>query len=223
VNWLVSVESLDVGVHLNFTFGTPLTQEMRRLLLSWNGRFPGKYKLIAGILSRKIPIRIIEQEWHMQIDRCVRAGVSPRFLNSHEHIHQLPMLFDVTLRLGERFGIDCVRQVEAEWSLSLDFGASIRNGAMSIMNLFNKHVYRNNRYPRLLGFSVSGGLDMNYELMCHPGYENPKEIIDKRILKYHSWQPELEMLLSNEFKALCDNSGVKLIGFRDLSDLSVIL
>jgi hypothetical protein len=84
--------------------------------------------------------------------------------------------------------------------------------------------------PRLTGVNASGRLDaarlepllrglgagQDWELMCHPGYRDPAEVGDPRLLRVHHWEAELAALSSPRFRALCQELGVTLVRFRDL-------
>jgi hypothetical protein len=52
--------------------------------------------------------------------------------------------------------------------------------------------------------------------MCHPGYYDADEIKDSRLLSYHDWESEFNVLNSTTVKELCHNHGVWLVGYKDL-------
>ena len=68
-------------------------------------------------------------------------------------------------------------------------------------------AYLNNTLPKLKSGRV-------YELMCHPGYCDTEEINDARILDYHDWEGERNILTSIAVKELSDSLGIRLIGYR---------
>ena len=107
--WLRDCEALDVGVHLNLTDGNPLTNDMRKALARWSGRFPAKFSVAMAIVSGAIGIDDVRLEWRAQIERCLEAGLRVSFLNSHEHLHMLPALFPVASALAGEYGIAHVR------------------------------------------------------------------------------------------------------------------
>src|SRR5512139_3678244 len=63
IQWLKNATYLDVGVHLNLTYGRPLTEQMTRRLERWQGNFPGKYALALGVLTNQLPVRDVLAEW----------------------------------------------------------------------------------------------------------------------------------------------------------------
>ena len=82
-------------MHLNLTDGVPVTANMREKLSRWSGRFPRKFSLAASVLSGSVTPQDVRLEWTAQVERCLELQLRPRFLNSHEHIHMLPPLFQV--------------------------------------------------------------------------------------------------------------------------------
>ena len=219
---------VDVGVHLNLSLGSPLTPDMRHCLRKWRGRFPGKFTVVAALLSKKIRLEAVKVEWSAQIERCIELGVKPLFLNSHEHLHMLPMLNSMVRELATTFRIPFVRHVTSEpLSVSLPHGG-VRKLVLAILSLANPPS--DEGAPQLLGVGASGRLTHSYlrrrfdslrngqayELMCHPGYYDPSEIKERRLVAYHHWGSELRLLTSPTFQALCADRGIRLIGYQDL-------
>jgi predicted glycoside hydrolase/deacetylase ChbG (UPF0249 family) len=224
-----------VGVHLNLTFGRPLTEQMRRRLSRWRGDFPSDYSIIlVGILTRRLPMECILEEWRAQIQRCKDADIEIRFLNTHEHLHALPSLFAAILKLAEENDVPYIRCPEPEWDGWKGLEVLTRNTLLQIMHLIN-HAKIPKGTPKLLGMNESGKLTLLYlkrrlislqkgqvyELMCHPGYFDPKEIGEWRLCSYHHWQQELDLLRSKEVRNLCDSLGIKVIRYRDLYEKKI--
>jgi predicted glycoside hydrolase/deacetylase ChbG (UPF0249 family) len=217
LEWLDSVESLDLGVHLNLTFGKPLTSGMSEKLSRWHGCFPGIYLMSLLILTGKITIQDIRVEWRAQIEACRQRKLL--FLNSHEHIHMLPVLFPLVLELAREYQIPHVRLTEADWSA----WAPIRNTLIQTMQVINRPRLIA-KQPVFLGLSRSGKLDYcyletifskleagkHYELMCHPGRFDAGEISDSKLQSYHDWDGELALLQSPKVHALYEKYGIRL-------------
>jgi predicted glycoside hydrolase/deacetylase ChbG (UPF0249 family) len=221
LQWLNGIEKLDVGVHLNLTCGLPLTDVMSEKLGQWKGQFPNAYVMSMLLMTGKMSLADIRTEWRAQIEVCQSQKL--RFLNSHEHIHMLPVLFPLVLELAQDFGIDHVRLSQAEWLSPFGLSALIRNALIKTMQLINQRHIKINR-PLFLGLSRSGKLDyeyltmifsklksgQSYELMCHPGHYNPAEISNARLLAYHDWEGELALLQSPKVHDLYEKFGIRL-------------
>lgn len=230
VNALAVIDTLDLGVHLNITYGKPLTENMGRLVSQWDGNFPGKYHIVLNVLSGKISIADIKEEWRAQIRRCLDSGIAISFLNSHEHIHMLPPLYRTTQELAQEFAIRHIRYTTAEWCWPPDAGSVVRNIVMQTCNAMN-HAPQGRVPVKLLGLKESGEISIKYlehalsklspgkvyELMCHPGYFDPLEIDDPALLSYHNWEHEHKLLGSSKLMDLYQQYNVQLVGYRDLA------
>jgi predicted glycoside hydrolase/deacetylase ChbG (UPF0249 family) len=60
--------------------------------------------LLAGVV----------EEWSAQVQRVIDGGLVVSHLDSHEHVHTLPMLFPALKAVQRRFGI---RRVRNTWSV----------------------------------------------------------------------------------------------------------
>lgn len=231
VKWLEDIPELDVGVHLNITYGAPLTLSMKKCLRSCGGVFKSAMITAAMIYSKRINVAIIEEEWRAQIQRCIRAGIAIKFVNSHEHIHMLPVLYDRLKSIVAAFDIPYVRYTQPEWTISFDLNSHFRNIVLNTMVMFNDKEQVKNSIA-LIGTGLSCKLNIKYieaclkrmrpgrvyELMCHPGYHDSSEIKDRRIARYHSWENEFRLLISPSMKRLLKDFNVKLISYNDLAN-----
>lgn len=223
---------LDVGVHLNVTYGKPLSSRMAAKLAFNHREFPGKGRMALSILSRRVSVADVEAEWREQIARCLEAGLEVMFLNSHEHIHAFPGLFRRAQLLAREFAIPYLRVPCSEWSRPFTPGAIARNLALDAVNLVNG-TSAMREAPKFIGLARSGRISLEYlkdrfsalmpngvyELMCHPGRFDPSEITDSALLAYHGWEQELAVLKSRELKALYEALNIRLVRYRDLAGL----
>jgi hypothetical protein len=222
-------DALDTGVHLNLTDGRPLTADMRARVARWGGRFPGKFAIARAVMAGSIGVGDVEREWRTQIERCTAAGLKPRFLNSHEHIHMLPVLFPLARRLAEEFRIPHVRFTTARLARSKGGGALLRGGIIRVLAaVASRRASRPSAH--FIGLECSGRIGLDdldamtadlrpghvYELMCHPGRLDPAEVTDRRLLHYHDWEGELAALTDPKARALLEQRGVRRIGYRDI-------
>lgn len=222
-------DTLDVGVHLNITEGMPLTTELQHRLSRWSGRFPGKYAMAAAILRGRVKTEDVGREWRAQIERCLDSGLHVRFLNSHEHMHMLPMLFPVARMLAKDYGIAHLRFSTSQVGKGWVNGALFRGVVIKAFATINRR-HSDTPTPHFLGMETSGKLDLPYlqgilsrlraseiyELMCHPGEFDTREVTDRGLLRYHNWEGELTTLTSPEARDLLHRHGVRLIGYRHL-------
>ena len=227
--WLDDVADLDLGVHLNLSYGKPLTALMAEKLRGWHGYFPGVYPMLLLLFKGEISIEDIRCEWREQIDACREHGMRLLFLNSHEHIHMLPPLFKLVMELAIEYRIPHVRLTAADWSWPENGKALLRNGLIQAMHSINQFRFKPEA-PIFLGLNPSGKLShgylekifanlkpgKTYELMCHPGFFDPNEISEARLLNYHAWESELALLLSPELSELYSRFGINLCRYSAL-------
>ena len=105
VHWAASAPLLqglpatvDVGLHLNFTEGRPLSPRLARL---WP-QFPSLPSLIARAHLGALPRGALRSEVHAQLAAFRREhGAAPAFIDGHQHVHHLPVLRSILLDMVE--------------------------------------------------------------------------------------------------------------------------
>jgi predicted glycoside hydrolase/deacetylase ChbG (UPF0249 family) len=110
-------EDIDHGVHLDLLDGAPLSPVGEiSSLVDERGRFHPLRALLLRFASGRVRTDEVELEWSRQIERALGDGLRPTHLNGHYHLHLLPGVFGVTVRLASRFGMGWVRVPdEAPW------------------------------------------------------------------------------------------------------------
>jgi len=221
--------ALDAGVHLNLTDGRPLTPDMRARLGRWNGRFPGKFVIVRAVMLGAIRVRDVQAEWRAQIERCLDTGLKLQFLNSHEHIHMLPVLFRLVQAFADEYRIPHVRFATADLARSRGAGTLLRGAIVGTVAAFCRRQLARPA-ARFLGLEASGRLRIDdldaltaglqpggvYELMCHPGRLSRSEVSDPRLLDYHDWEGELATLTDPRARDLLEQRGIRSVGYRDI-------
>jgi predicted glycoside hydrolase/deacetylase ChbG (UPF0249 family) len=230
VKLLPDTLDIDLGVHLNITYGLPISKECRRLLALSGGCFKTKMATAVMLMQNKLTAAAVKAEWRAQIDRSLAAGLKICFLNSHEHIHILPAIAGLMPELSKEYGIRYIRNPRPEWkNQPKSISALLRNLLMGLA-VWSSSVHSSKPDPRVLGVGVSGKMTIeyldrcfrtlipggNYELMCHPGIYDPNEIVDKRLTKFHAWQQEMDLLMSDTVKALLRRYNIRLKRFSEL-------
>lgn len=181
---------LGVGVHLTLCEGAPLTAEARCSDLCVGGDervfHEGLRSLVQLYLRQRLPLATIEGEWRAQIERAQAAGLRLSHLDGHKHVHLLPPLFDLTLRLARDYGVGYVRVPHESVSLR----ALRRVGSWAVLSALGYRARQRLRQAGLqaadhfVGFSESGGMSAERlealirdarpgltEIMLHPAEE----------------------------------------------------
>jgi hopanoid biosynthesis associated protein HpnK len=232
---------LGVGVHLNLNDGPPVApRESVPSLVNDSGEFEGGPDgLLLKIATRGLAMREVEIEWEAQISKVRNAGIEPTHLDGHKHVHMLPGLFEIALRLAKRHGIGAIRVSHEASGLR----AALSTGASRAAVVLKQGVQA--RGLKLLardardqaeragvstadyfcGIAQTGELtkegvarllrslpEGTTELMCHPGYAD--EALRKTATRLQaSRQKEVEILTDAEIRNLVASQGIRLIDY----------
>jgi chitin disaccharide deacetylase len=236
VAWCRRVPSLDVGVHLTLVAETAVLSEASSLSDD-DGRLPrGIGAFVRGYLGGSIRRADIQAELCAQIERVLDQGLRVTHLDSHQHVHALPGIAGLVLRLAARYGIPFVRVPVEPWrngrpaNLHGIFrlaGATALRTCWTMARLAGP-VRARFQELNFLGFTEGGHLDgatlrrllralqprRTYELMCHPGFQ-PDEPDVKRWNYCH--EQELLALTSARTRSAIAERGIRLCRFQDLA------
>jgi hopanoid biosynthesis associated protein HpnK len=242
VNTARSAPGLGVGVHLNLSDGAPVAdRESVMSLLNDDGNFAGgPESLLLKRARRGLMLAEVEEEWDAQIRRVRDAGIPPTHLDGHKHVHMLPGLFEIALRLAKKHGIGAIRVSLEESSLraALSFGAKQHAGVVMKQGVRARGLKLLARDAReqaeragiatadyFCGIAQTGELtregvaqllrslpEGTTELMCHPGYAD--ETLEKTPTRLQaSRQTELEILTDTKIRNLVASQGIRLIDY----------
>ena len=233
---------LGVGVHLNLTDGAPVTgRESVTSLLNKQGEFAGgPESLLLRRASRGLLLKEVEREWNAQIQKVRDAGIEPTHLDGHKHVHMLPGLFEIALRLAKRHGIGAIRVSLEASSLraALSSGANRRAGVVMKQGVQARGLKLLARDAReqaeragiaaadyFCGIAQTGELtregvtkflkslpEGTTELMCHPGYADTA-LQNTATRLQDSRQTELEILTDTAIRNLVASQGIRLIDY----------
>jgi hopanoid biosynthesis associated protein HpnK len=235
---------LGIGVHLNLTAGEPVSAALRiPSLVDRSGRLhlsPGR--LLRALLRRQVNLADVESELRQQIIKILSAGMLPTHLDGHKHVHVLPGVSDVVIRLAQEFSIRsirCPREVAPNLPTLLRSGTS-RNAMIKqylvgrIVSGFAKGFKEKLAKAGLLfpahfyGLSQTGFLhtqsilkilgrlpDGVSELMCHPGYLDTDLVwVGTRLLAQR--ETEIQALTASPVRKLVAYRGIQLTSYREL-------
>ena len=232
---------LGVGVHLNLSDGPPTAaRETVATLLNNAGEFEsGPDALLLKIATRGLAMSEVETEWEAQIAKVRAAGVEPTHLDGHKHVHMLPGLFEIALRLAKRHGIGAIRVSHEASNLRV----ALSTGELRATVVLKQGVQA--RGLKLLardareqagragistpdyfcGIAQTGELtkegvtrllrslpEGTTELMCHPGYAD--EALRKTATRLQeSREKEVEILTDTNIRNLVASQGIRLIDY----------
>jgi predicted glycoside hydrolase/deacetylase ChbG (UPF0249 family) len=94
---------INVGVHVNFAEGRPLTNSFEKKFLtpdgSWNLTNINKVFMILNSRGRKA----FKKELETQIEKALAAKVSVTHLDSHLHLHTLPAFYNLFINAAKKY------------------------------------------------------------------------------------------------------------------------
>jgi len=228
--------TLDVGIHLTLVEEQPsLNPDMVPSLVDSAGRlhnhattFTNKY------LAGKIRLEEVWCELEAQIKKVTSRGIPVSHLDSHQHLHMLPQILNMTIRLARKYHIPAIRlprEPVRPYMLGGEGGLP-RILQLLILNIFcslgkNRISLRPDHFA---GFRFGGNLDKKNlqrllqslpdsgicELMCHPGLDDPNS--PYRHWGYH-WQDELSALVDPEIADFLRQKGIGLVSYRQFGHL----
>lgn len=157
------------GVHLNLTEFTPLSGADLTALAP-TGSFEN---VVRGLTLTRSTLAAIGTELESQIERVTAAGVPVTHLDSHHHVHTIPELFPLTLRLAKRHRIRWIRQSRNIYRAGESVPASLRlkknlwNSALSLSGRRRTDYFGSLLDLTNAATSIPAGSCV--EIMLHPG------------------------------------------------------
>ena len=242
VELVEKLPALGVGVHLNLSDGAPVAErkQVGSLVNSKGIMQGGPESLLLRMARRGLEVEQVEREWDAQIRKLRDAGIQPTHLDGHKHVHMLPGLFEIALRLGKRHGIGAVRIAHEASPLraALSAGEEQHAGVVMRQGVQARGLKLLARDARELaeragiatadyfcGIAQTGELtregiarllenlpEGTTELMCHPGYADA-ELEKSATRLQHSRQTELEILTDKGIRKLVASQGIRLIDY----------
>ncbi len=186
-----------------------------------DGRFIAGWKQLVRWLaiggSRAREAVAAEIEW--QLHECVDHGITLAHIDSHQHVHAFPGVWQPVLAAAIEHGIPRVR---VPWSPSLSLIKKTPGGLglqFFARRLANRVKASGGTFLPILGIAAAGHntveiyerefvavKEENVELCVHPGVNTPSLEEHYRAWKF-DWTGERDALLSSKFKELIAKRG----------------
>jgi len=225
---------LDTGAHLTLVGEAPLSPPAEvRSLAGRDGLLLPAWPVFARrwLLGQIRPDET-ERELRRQIERLLGAGLRVVHLNAHQHLHVLPGLFEIVLRLAGEHRIPWVR-IPAEPAAAIP--ASPRAVQIALLNTLGRRARR--RLPpegprtadRTIGVLTAGHLTVEAlgrsldragavsELVCHPGTGDAE--LARAYDWGYAWDAETAALCDPRVPDLLRTRGIELTSFSRLNKI----
>jgi predicted glycoside hydrolase/deacetylase ChbG (UPF0249 family) len=225
--------SLAIGVHLALVGGRPLSPpgDVRSLVTRDGAFLPGFGAFLRRYCAGRIHLDEVERELRRQIEALLGAGLTIRHANGHQHLHVVPRVHEVVLRLADEYGIAFLRIPIDRQPRRVKWPR--RFALVALSRLGKAAQRRTHRHPRLragdgtIGIAEAGHLTVERitrllprvqgltELVCHPG-------IDERALAAafpwgYEWERETHALCDPILRGAIHEAGITLVSPADLA------
>lgn len=173
--------SLSLGVHLTLVSEKPVLGAGRiPSLVDERGDLTFSNKeFVSRFMLRQIKMSEVMDELDAQIKKTLDAGISVSHLDSHQHLHMLPGVIDITIGLAKKYKIKRIR-VPSEVTLS------VKTMGLGLLSLFARKKMKEagiSCADHFWGIKKSGRINERdmldlaercqsglTEVMCHPAY-----------------------------------------------------
>lgn len=214
---------LEMGLHINLTNEEPAANPKDiPLLVGENGKLKNGFVNLL-LLSFWHPCELarqVEIEVRAQIEKYMQSGLKLEHLDSHRHVHLIPVIFKVVKKLGDEFNVKRIRlmnenifnTIKQNQAKSYLFdGGIIKYMLLRFLSWWNGYKSDVYFYTILFTCKISSEQFKNVkiphgykavEIMIHPGRPDidkqyPEDIWDNNILS--PWrETELQTLLSKD-------------------------
>jgi predicted glycoside hydrolase/deacetylase ChbG (UPF0249 family) len=224
-----------VGVHLCLVGGErPVLPGAAIPSLVRGERFRNGWPSVAAaVAAGRVRARDVEAEWDAQIARTATSGLRVTHLDSQQHLHLLPTLLPVAIRLARRHGVAFVRAPGSAGTPRADVPVASR-GKEGLLSLFGERARRMLATaglpppPAAIGLAEAGRMTLprwkdllgrlpegTYEVVLHPG--NADAETRGRYRWGYAWDEEAGALASPELEAAFAAAGVVTVSFAGLS------
>jgi hopanoid biosynthesis associated protein HpnK len=229
---------LDVGLHITLVEERAvLGRDVLPTLVDETGHFPStSAEFIRRAVLGRIDWHEVECEVAAQIALFQKTGLRLSHVNSHQHLHMFPPVYQIVRRLTRVMENVWIRNPAGPWRKSPDtsLGRWMQRLGLNLTCLAARGLHDGSQPQMpdgLCGFEVSGCLTRSalehilrsiphglYELICHPGEDDA----DTRTRYSHwgyRWAEELEALITPKTRMVLEEQGVVLTSFGQASAL----
>jgi len=239
--------NLGVGVHLNLSEGCPVSAPSNVPSLLNSGEFfvSGARRQGERILRGRANLNEVERELRSQIEKVRAAGIRITHLDGHQHLHLLPRVFSIVIKLAHEFGIAAIRCSHERYASALHLMCRNKLSSPTVLKQFltgralavlSSGMRQGLRHSGLrcpdhfFGFTQTGFLDATAlkgilqhlpqgtsELMCHPGYSDT-DLASTATRLLGQRQEELRALTDPAVKRLVTEEAIELVHYGAVAE-----
>ena len=229
-------KTLDIGLHLALCDGAPVCDPREVPSLAGpDGRFHSNYAaFVKSYFAGRIDLGEVEKEFRAQLAKARAAGLEISHLDSHQHLHALPAILQIVIRLAKENRIPAIRYPD-ERDVEVITALLEGRAARSLQRMGLSMVCRSGK--RMLHGSGLASTDHFYgvmeagrwnfktlrhtistlrpgvtEICCHPRSQPAPE---KQYDWGYNFTEELATLADGQLRRFIEEQDVRLTSFRD--------
>jgi predicted glycoside hydrolase/deacetylase ChbG (UPF0249 family) len=219
---------VSIGIHLNLLRGKPvLPSHDVSTLINREKNLYTLYTFVKKVFLKQIDLTQIELELSAQVEKVLQAGIKITHLDTHRHIHILPEILKIIIKIAYKYNITKIRCPLDRLNLSINYKTLL-------LNMFAKKAYQE---LRIKGFSfpdyycdfvhIERSPDFKclsqilrkmktgvLELCCHPGFISNDMDSSENII--YNRERQVQLLTDKKIIDLINRFGVQLISYHDL-------
>jgi chitin disaccharide deacetylase len=211
----LDVKNMRIGLHLNLTEGPALTKISR---ITKQGSFMGLNTLLLRSFTRQLKFQEVYDELEAQLKVFIlHFGVTPAFIDGHQHIHHFPIVRDALLKLYKSYDlynysvfIRSVYNMVAYKGLKSFIIRATGSGSLE-KTLKRNSIPHNSSFAGVYDFNSKGLFGDYFNsfltciedqgiVMCHPGEKNDEFINRKLELDYFLSEKYIEDIRNNNIR-----------------------
>jgi len=232
---------LEVGIHLSIVEGYSLTNLHSTITEEINYFENGIclkrnwQEFLKSYLKGNIDFNELEKEFELQIGKFKSHFNTIPFLNSTQHLHLLPGIWNIVMKLCKKHEIKYVRLPKMTFPDRLWLNKRMLYLLpFSLLGSYCRYTLRHTQIQstdNMVGMQFSGSITVDKlklivsnlrngisEIMLHPGYRSDF-LIKQLPISYNkfSWEDELNAATSSETKFFIESNNIKLLRFSDIN------
>ena len=163
-----------IGIHLNITEGSPLTEDIKKLpAFVSDGKFNKLYDWTKKL--SKPEEEAIYKELSAQFEKVKKAGVKITHADSHHYIHNAPYIAPIAEKVCKEHNITKIRLMrnfgdiqEPAKQKAEEYKAALRSKGFNTTDYFGR-----------LSEAEGKSLPESIELLVHPDFDKDGDLIDR--------------------------------------------
>ncbi|MBN1869560.1 MAG: ChbG/HpnK family deacetylase [Candidatus Omnitrophica bacterium] len=237
VSLIRQCQGLDVGLHLTLVEEKPvLSSDLVPSLLNGTGTFHKDYRnFIKAYLLGRIDIHQVERELDAQFRKVIQAGIKISHVDSHQHLHLLPGIMKVVVRLAKKYQVSKIRLPYMPLTSLLSSTRKRQRNLVgkilsNILSLGYRQVLNREQFIFPTYYYNFSGLDMTpedvikflarinkgvWEFVFHPAVHGMDSA--QRYTHWgYDWPGDLDILIHQRLKDEAKHLNIKLINYQSL-------